>query len=358
MRHLSFLVFAFLPAGTIAAQQPERYVLDGDDVAIYNLAGLLQVEPGQGRVEVGVARGGADAARLKVAQGEIENRQAFRLIYPADKIRYALGKGEGRTDLKVREDGTFGDSDWDHDGHHHGERSHGGHRVIIATDSDGLDAHADLKVRVPSNARVSFYLAVGRVTVTNAGGEMRIDAHNAPVSVSGFKGSLAIDVGSGSVHATQVDGELNVDTGSGSVEVTQVRGRRLTIDTGSGDVTGSDLQGDDVSVDTGSGSIALSAMRYPRASLETGSGNVRADLRGDVGSLSVETGSGDVSIKAPATLGAEVEIETASGDIETDFPVQITRHARDHMSGKIGDGKGSIAIETGSGGVKLLKNPN
>jgi DUF4097 and DUF4098 domain-containing protein YvlB len=77
-----------------------------------------------------------------------------------------------------------------------------------------------------------------------------------------------------------------------------------------------------------------------------------------VGSLSVETGSGDVSIKAPATLGAEVEIETASGDIETDFPVQITRHARDHMSGRIGDGKGSIAIETGSGGVRLLKSPN
>jgi DUF4097 and DUF4098 domain-containing protein YvlB len=142
------------------------------------------------------------------------------------------------------------------------------------------------------------------------------------------------------------------------VEVTQVRGRQLNIDTGSGDVTGSDLQGDDLSVDTGSGSIALSTMRYPQASLETGSGNVRADLQGDVGSLSVETGSGDVSIKAPATLGAEVEIETASGDIETDFPVQITRHARDHMSGRIGDGKGSIAIETGSGGVRLLKSPN
>jgi DUF4097 and DUF4098 domain-containing protein YvlB len=360
MRHLSYLALVLLPAGTIAAQQPERYLLEGGDLAIYNLAGLLQVEPGQGQVAVEVTRGGADAARLKVAQGEIDDRQTLRLIYPEDKIHYALGKGDSRTDLKVRDDGTFGDSDWewDHNGHHRRDHSHEGHRVTIATDTDGLDAHADLKVKVPANTRISFYLAVGRVTVTNAGGEMRIDAHNSPVSVSGFKGSLSIDVGSGSVHATQVDGELDVDTGSGSVEVTQVRGRHLMIDTGSGDVTGSDLQGDDASVETGSGSIALSAMRYPQASLETGSGSVRADLQGDVGSLSVETGSGDVSIKAPATLGAEVEIETASGDIETDFPVQITRHARDHMSGRIGDGKGSIAIETGSGGVRLLKSPN
>ena len=358
MRHLSYLALVLLSAGSLAAQQPERYLIDGGDIAVYNLAGLLQLEPGQGQVEVEVTRGGADAARLKVAQGEIDDRQTLRLIYPADKIRYALGKGEGRTELRVREDGTFGDSDhWDDDGHEH-RRSHGGNRVKIATDTDGLDAHADLKVKVPANTRISFYLAVGRVTATNVGGEMRIDAQNAPVSVSGFKGSLTIDVGSGSVHATQVDGELNVDTGSGSVEVTQVHGRRLTIDTGSGDVTGSDLQGDDVSVDTGSGGIALSGMRYPQASLETGSGSVRADLQGDVGSLSVETGSGDVNISAPATLGAQVEIETASGDIETDFPVQITRHARDHMSGTIGDGKGSIAIETGSGGVRLLKSPN
>ena len=66
----------------------------------------------------------------------------------------------------------------------------------------------------------------------------------------------------------------------------------------------------------------------------------------------------DFSGSVPASLGAEVEIETSSGDIETDFPLQITQHARDHMVGTIGDGKGTIAIETGSGGVRLLKGSN
>jgi DUF4097 and DUF4098 domain-containing protein YvlB len=93
-------------------------------------------------------------------------------------------------------------------------------------------------------------------------------------------------------------------------------------------------------------------------SLETGSGRITADLRQDVASLEAETGSGDVAIRAPATLGAEVEIETSSGEIETDFPLQITRHGRDHMVGTIGDGKGTIAIETGSGGIRLLKSSN
>jgi lia operon protein LiaG len=137
-----------------------------------------------------------------------------------------------------------------------------------------------------------------------------------------------------------------------------VKGARLSIDTGSGDVTGSDLQGKEVSVDTGSGEITLTALRFPRVSLETGSGRVTADLRDDVGDLQVETGSGDIAIKAPPTLGAELEIETSSGDIETDFPLQVTRQGRDHLTGRIGDGKGTIAIETGSGEVKILKGSN
>jgi lia operon protein LiaG len=71
--------------------------------------------------------------------------------------------------------------------------------------------------------------------------------------------------------------------------------------------------------------------------------------------VNVETGSGDVTLKVPPTLAAEVDIETSSGEIETDFEVAVTRHARDHMTGRIGDGGGKIAIETGSGGIKLVK---
>lgn len=357
MRHLTYLSLAITLAAPLAAQQPERYTLDGNDVAIYNLAGQAQVEAGQGDVAVQVARGGADAARLKVAQGEIAGRQSLRVIYPADRIRYAAGKGDGRTQIRVKDDGTFGDGDeWDH--RRGWDRHQDGRRVSIGTDSDGLDAHADLKVLIPSGRRVALFLAVGRVTVTNVNGDLRIDASSSPVTVTGFTGSLSIDVGSGTVQATRVDGDLSVDTGSGPVEVSQMKGKSLSIDTGSGDVTGSDLQGDDVAVETGSGEIRLTALRSPQISLETGSGRVTADVRADVRSLEVETGSGDIAITAPPTLGAEVEIETSSGDIETDFPMQITRHGRDHMTGRIGDGQGTIAIETGSGEVKLLKSSN
>jgi lia operon protein LiaG len=356
---IRLLALLGLPAALHAQQQPERYTLDDDAVAIYNLVGTVRVEAGDGGVGVQVTRTGTDAARLRIAQGEIDGRMTLRVIYPENRISTgSVSRGSSST-LRVREDGTFGDAgDWRERGRRgrHGDWDEG--RKVTIASGQGLDARADLVVRVPRGRRVAVYLAVGSVTVTNVEGDLTFDTHEAEVTANGVKGSLTIDVGSGSVRATQIDGELSVDTGSGGVEVSRVHGTSLSIDTGSGDVTGSDLDAAELSVDTGSGEIRLAGVVSPELSLETGSGGVTAELRRDVTSLRVETGSGDIAIRAPASLGAEVEIETSSGDIESDFPLQVTRHGRDHMLGTIGDGKGTIAIETGSGGIRLLKGSN
>lgn len=58
MRFPVLISILLLPCGIAAAQQTERYTIDGDDVAVYNLAGTLQVESGQGAVGVQV-RGAA-----------------------------------------------------------------------------------------------------------------------------------------------------------------------------------------------------------------------------------------------------------------------------------------------------------
>jgi len=351
---IAVAVLLALPAA-LPAQQPERYAIDEGSAAVYNLVGNVRIEPGDGAVTVQVTRAGAQASQLKVEHGEIGGRSTLRVVYPSDRIRSGGVQGHGSTQLRVRDDGTFGD-----DEHHHGHGDHDGweegRRVTITDGGSGLDARADLVIKVPKGTQVHVYLAVGSVAVANVDGELHVNSHSAPVTATGTRGELDVDVGSGDVGVTQAQGEVNVDTGSGSVDVTGFKGTTLSIDTGSGDVTGSDFQGDELSVDTGSGEIRLSGVSAPRVSLETGSGRITTELRRDVASLAVETGSGDIAIRAPATLGAEVEIETSSGDIDTDFPLMVTRQSRDHMQGTIGDGKGSIAIETGSGSIKLLKS--
>ena len=345
-RLLMTLTGLVLPAA-LSGQQVERYSLSGDEVAIYNLAGDVRLERGSGSaVTVQVRRGGADAGRLKVGGGNLDGHETLRVIYPGDRIRYSGLTDGSSTQLRVRENGTFGREQ---------EGRKEGRRVTIVGRGEGLDAHADLQIGVPEGRRVAVYLAVGKVAVTNVHGDLLIDAASAPVTASGIRGELAIDVGSGSVQVTQARGDLSVATGSGAVGLSDVRGKSVSIDTGSGEVTASDVRSGNLSIQTGSGDIQVTGLTTPNVSLEAGSGSVTADLSGEVWEVRVETGSGDVTLKVPPTLGAEVDIETSSGEIETDFAVEVTRHARDHMTGRIGDGRGKIDIETGSGGIKLVK---
>ena len=343
------LAVLLLPAA-LPAQQAERYTITGDEVAIYNLAGEVRLEPGGGPgVTAEVTRSGADAAKLKVAQSEVNGRRSLRIIYPGDKIQYARLSQGSSTQLRVRDDGTFSDRDDDE------ERRNEGRRVTIAGGGGGLAAHADLKLIVPRGKQVALYLAAGKVNVVNVEGDLTLDLASAPVTTSNTRGELRIEVGSGEVQVTQSRGDLSIDTGSGAVSVSDVRGEQVSIETGSGEVTATDVRTSQLSVETGSGDIRASNLMASAVELETGSGAVTADVSGEVWNVNVETGSGDITLRVPPTLGAEVDIETSSGDIETDFEVAVTRHARDHMTGRIGDGRGKIEIETGSGGIKLLK---
>ena len=110
----------------VHAQQPERYTLSDDYVAIYDLVGNIRLEPGTGAVNVLVTRAGGDAGSLRVAQGELDGRSTLRVLYPGDRIRWrAEGRDNSSTQLRVREDGTFGDPDEDHWGGRHGRHGRG-----------------------------------------------------------------------------------------------------------------------------------------------------------------------------------------------------------------------------------------
>ncbi|HTC23805.1 MAG TPA: DUF4097 family beta strand repeat-containing protein [Gemmatimonadales bacterium] len=354
MTALRFLPLAALWAAPLAAQAAGRHSLQGSEVAVYDLIGTVQIDAGGGdAVVVQVTPDGADAAQLKVAEGNLGGRPTLRVVYPGDRFQYPK-MDRGSTEVRVRDDGTFGD----HGHHHHDDDDDidsDGRRVRISSSGGGLSAWADLKLSVPAGHVVILHLAVGQVTATNVDGQLRLSTVSAPITVTGTKGSLMARVGAGDVRVSGMEGDIEAETGSGNVELTRARGHAVTIETGSGTVTASTVEAEHLSVETGSGDVKISGAKAPRVGLETGSGTVTVELTGQLDRLDIETGSGDVAITAPANLGAELAMDTGSGDISTDFPLTVTRTARDHLRGTVGDGKGRITVETGSGGVRLLK---
>ena len=337
-----------LPASTLLAQM-ERQTVSGDRVAIYNLAGKLRVEGGSGSdVVVEITRGGKDASQLKVANSVVNGQQSLRVIYPSDRIVYPELDRWNRTSLSVNDDGTWGDTD------HRGSRDRD--RVEIRGSGSGLEAYADLRILIPRGKRVAIHHAVGDARASNVDADLSIDVASADITVEHMKGHLSLDTGSGSVTVTDASGDVDLDTGSGGVTISGVKGDVLRMDTGSGSIRGSDIDVKELKADVGSGGVRLSGVKASRVDVDAGSGGSELELLSTVESLKVDAGSGGVTVRLPATLSAEVDLETGSGGIDTDFPVQITRFERRHMVGKIGDGRGRIRIESGSGRVRLMKS--
>src|SRR6267378_3879765 len=234
------------------------------------------------------------------------------------------GRGSNTT-LRVRDDGTFGD-DKGVGGHDRG-RFREGHEVrITGRGRDGLEAFADLRVSVPAGKGIALFLGVGKVFVSNVNGSIRVYVASADVAADRIRGTLRVETGSGNVDLRTASGDVNLETGSGNVTLTDAKAANLYVETGSGDIEATGTSADELS-------------------FGTGSGNVNVALTATFRSVSIETGSGDVTLKVPPTTGAEVDLDTGSGDIDLGgLSLQVRRIAHDHVSGTLGDGKGRVSV--------------
>lgn len=340
-----------------AVAQSSRHVLKGDSVAVYNLVGELRLEPGSGSdVVVEVQRGGADAAKLDIQSGPLRGRETLRIIYPDDVIVMPEWGRGWNTSLRVRDDGTFGDD---------GERGHrrgggwmreGREVRITGRSRNGLAAFADLRIAIPARKTISVNLGVGKAFISNVDGNIRVFVASADVAADRTRGTLRIETGSGNVDLRTAAGDVTLETGSGDLTVSGMQGTSLRLATGSGNVTITDGKAGTIHVETGSGEIDATGASADELSFETGSGNVDVALVTTFQSARIETGSGDVTLRVPPTAGAQVDLGTGSGDIDLGgLTLQVRRIQSDHVTGTLGDGRGRLSVETGSGNVRLMK---
>jgi DUF4097 and DUF4098 domain-containing protein YvlB len=127
---------------------------------------------------------------------------------------------------------------------------------------------------------------------------------------------------------------------SGDVEISGVSGR-LRAESVSGNVDVADVVGL-----VSAGSV---------------SGNVNASITrvAGTGDMKFSSVSGNVVVRAPSNLDADIEMASVSGSLKTDFPIEVQeprygpgRSAR----GRLGDGAHSLKITTVSGRVSLTRN--
>lgn len=193
-------------------------------------------------------------------------------------------------------------------------------RGMVSVEDLSQGDRIELRARYPRNcecdASIKFEIKVPRSARCTIG---PLSTASGDINVEDLTGQVSIKSASGNVTVRRVVGQLNASTASGDVDVEQVIGP-ISARSSSGNVTG------------------------------------KLDQLDGSGELVFTTASGDVKVDVPRSLGAEVEIHTISGSLNTDFPLEITvprygpsRSAR----GKLGDGSHTMRISSASGNVTL-----
>lgn len=147
------------------------------------------------------------------------------------------------------------------------------------------------------------------------------------------------------------------NTASGDIQVDQVQAN-LQVNTASGEVTVTNSRGD-IRANSASGDVLVRNVAG-QVKANTASGNVEVEIAKLEGNddMSFNSASGDVRVKMPSDLDADVSMSTVSGKINTDFPIEVKEHKYgpgSSASGRLGNGTRRVRLATASGDLSLTR---
>ena len=187
--------------------------------------------------------------------------------------------------------------------------------------------------------------------VVPAGTEVISHTGSGSMTISGVAGPVDAKTGSGSITLTDIGDSVNARSGSGGIRADNIAGA-FEAHTGSGNVRLTQTAPGDVDVTVGSGGANLQGV-VGALRVEAGSGRVEIDGR-QAGAWNIDTGSGSVRIRLPEDAAFELDAHTGSGGITVDHPLTIQgKVSKRRMRGDVRGGGNLLAVETGSGGIRI-----
>ncbi len=202
---------------------------------------------------------------------------------------------------------------------------------------DSINVSVDYKVWVPDQAAVELRSVSGDVSVAPLGGKAKIGCVSGNVDLLGAAGA-DVDLVSGELTLENIAGDAYLKTVSGSIQATGVQGS-IEAEAVSGDIDLRDVsEAQTVSAKNVSGNI-------------TYVGKIKAG-----GRYELKAHSGDVRMTIPADSAFDFEANTFSGDIDSDFEIQVVgKISPREIHGTVGKGGATVKLKSFSGNVDLKK---
>jgi len=202
---------------------------------------------------------------------------------------------------------------------------------------DSIKVSVDYKIWVPEKATVEIKSVSGDVQVAPIGGPAKIKCVSGNVGLGGAAGA-DVDLVSGDLTLANIAGDAFIKAVSGDIGVTGIKGS-VEVEAVSGDIELLEVSGaQTVNAKSVSGNI-------------TYNGAIRED-----GRYEIKAHSGDVRMTIPAASSFDLEANTFSGDIASDFEIKVAgKISPREIRGTVGKGGATVILKTFSGNVDLKK---
>jgi len=208
------------------------------------------------------------------------------------------------------------------------------HGVVIRQPQvSGLEV--DLEIHVAATPAVDVKSDTGDVIVRDTKNACRIKSTDGTVDVRGVNGVVEIIVSAGNVTVENgVSPNLYVENKSGDVSVRECDAN--------------------MNLRCSSGNIAILSSKGKTIAAEAVSGNVTVDLVEPVsGTVNVRTVSGNAHVQVADGSDARVALTTLRGVTSTDIELTDRAQNDQRVTGRLGDGTGTIDVSAVTGNVEL-----
>ncbi len=213
----------------------------------------------------------------------------------------------------------------------------------------------DFTVSVPASTSLEIHSISGSIKVTGVRGTVRAETISGDVTATDTPRLEAARSTSGnvSIAGISIEGELAVGSLSGTVTARNVKAHGLDLGSVSGNVMVADVTCDRLGAKSVSGSIEYAGTlnKAGRYEINTHSGTVRLMLANPPGfELNANSFSGSVRSDFPMTIGGNAS-SSATSDRNGRRRVVVSNRS---MRATYGDGSATLTIRTFSGDILLL----
>ncbi|MGQ0537664.1 MAG: DUF4097 family beta strand repeat-containing protein [Gemmatimonadaceae bacterium] len=213
-------------------------------------------------------------------------------------------------------------------------------RISIEAESRrGRMGETRYELSVPQGVRVILQSTSGDVSAHNVNGPVDARTTSGDIEVRGASGHVELSTTSGDIEASRLRGEVDVEAVSGEVQLDDVEGN-IRFETVSSDIVLRNVRSRDAVASTVSGEILFE-------------GIIARD-----GRYEFRSHSGNVTLRVPAATSARFEVETYSGELDSDFPITLLPGERSRarprrFSFSLAGGDARVIAETFSGDIIL-----